>query len=303
MYDFALKTSLKCYLNWSNACPVVYLCTVKYSSTCRISFLFGMVFLSFLSGCENRKTYRLKTEAIKVDSLEQIVLIKDSLVKPFIYSNITGLEKLPSAEGKHKFISAILPSILVAKYRIEAKRNRIIQLQEVKQWDANDSSFYEETKAYYRAKNTEDLLAKLRPLPNSIVLAQAAIETGWGESRFFIEARNLFGIWSYRGNESRIAAGKTRAKKVIYLRAYRDISGSIVDYFELLARSRAYRGLRNAQLSTSDPIELVSHLNFYSENHSYYTGQLKKIIVQNNLIRYDRYIIDPAYLVEEEELN
>jgi Bax protein len=278
---------------------VVYLCTVKYFNAWRIIFLSGIIFLFFLWGCENRKTYRLKTQAIKVDSLEQIVLITDSLVKPFIYSNIAGLEKLPSAEGKHKFISAILPSILVAKYRIEAKRNRIIHLREHKSWDASDSSFYQQTKAHYMAKNDEDLLAKLRPLPNSIVLAQAAIETGWGESRFFIEARNLFGIWSYRGNESRIAAGKTRSKKVIYLRAYRDISGSIVDYFELLARSRAYRGLRNAQLSTSDPIELVSHLNFYSEQHSFYTGQLKKIIVQNNLTQYDRYIIDPAYLVEE----
>jgi Bax protein len=257
-------------------------------------------FVAFVLSCEKKdKTYTLRTEVIRVDSLAQIVLIEDSLVKPFIYSNITGLENLPFPEAKQKFISAILPSILVAKYHIETKRSKIIRLQEKELWDVADSSFFEQTKTYYQAKDLQDLLSKLQPLPNSIVLAQAALETGWGESRFFLQASNLFGIWSYRGNESRIAAGRARDKKIIYLRAYPDISGSIADYFDLLARARAYRGLRNAQRTTADPFVLISHLNFYSEQRNVYTNQLKKIISQNKLTRYDHYVIDPKYFVEE----
>jgi Bax protein len=304
MYDFLSKPRLKGHLNRLNACTVVYLCEVKYLYTVRMAFFACVFFLAFISGCEKKdKTYVLRTEMIKVDSLAQIVLIKDSLVKPFIYSNITGLENLPFPEAKQKFISAILPSILVAKHHIATKRNRIIRLQEKEHWDTADSLFFEQTKTYYRAQNPQDLLSKLQPLPNSIVLAQAALETGWGESRFFLQASNLFGIWSYRGNESRIAAGRTRGKKIIYLRAYPDISGSIVDYFDLLARARAYRGLRNAQRTTTDPFVLISHLNFYSEQRSLYTNQLKKIISQNKLTRYDRYVIDPAYFVEESQTS
>jgi Bax protein len=203
---------------------------------------------------------------------------------------------LPLTESKQKFIAAILPAVLVAKHQIHNRKIKVGNLLEKKSWNKADSSFFAEMKHRYRAKNIDDLMGRFVTLPNSVVIAQAAIETGWGESRFFVQASNLFGIWSFDETESRMPAGKTRNDKTIFLRSYEDMSRSIADYFEVLARHNAYRGLRQASLKTSDPYVLIPHLKNYSERKSWYTRQLKKVIRQNNLTKYDRYRIDPGYL-------
>lgn len=76
------------------------------------------------------------------------------------------------------------------------------------------------------------------------MLAQAAIESGWGSSRFFREANNVFGIWSYNADESRIKAAESRGDDVIYLRSYPDLSGAIQDYFVSLGRAKPYSAFR-----------------------------------------------------------
>ncbi len=258
---------------------------------------FGL--LMTVSGCSGNTNYTVKSEIVEVESLDQIVMMHDSLVKPLLYTNIKGLGNLPFSEAKTKFISAILPAILVAKHQIQTGKNKINRLREKKRWNKADSSYYLAMKVTYKAKNLEDLMVRLGTLPNSVVLAQAAIETGWGESRFFVQASNLFGVWSFDENEDRIAAYTSRNNKTIFLRSYDDMSGSIADYFEVLARHSAYRNLRKARLQTSDPFKLIPHLKNYSERKRWYTSQLKKVIMQNNLTKYDRYRIDPAYLVEE----
>lgn len=252
--------------------------------------------LGMLLGCDGSNTYRVKTEIIEVDSLDEIVLLHDSLVRPILYTNIDGLEALPLHKAKEKFISAILPSVLIAKHQIHTTKSMIAQLQKKERWNKSDSMFYASVKSRYKAKNIDDLIERLVTLPNSIVLAQAAIETGWGESRFFVQASNLFGIWSFDDTESRIAAGKNRDDKTIFLRSYDDMSRSIVDYFEVLARHSAYKSLRKTRQHTSNPYLLIPHLKNYSERRGWYTKQLKKVIRQNNLTKYDRYRIDPAYL-------
>jgi Bax protein len=229
------------------------------------------------------------------------VPVGDSLVKPIIYTNISGFDKYPYKEAKEKFISLVLPAILIAKYQLELRRDRIKGLSEKKDWDKSDSSFYFDSIKRYKADSFDDLTSKLKTIPTSIVLAQAIVETGWGRSRFFTEGNNLFGVWSGKNNEPRIAAAKTRKDKIIYLKKYIDISHSAVDYFEILLRSRAYRGLRMALLQTSDPFMLLLHLKNYSEQRMVYTKKLEIIIRQNNLTRFDHFQIDPQYLVEDSD--
>src|SRR5687768_16534314 len=256
----------------------------------------SLLVITTLSSCDGTQTYSVNSELVADDSLDQIVTLHDSLVKPIRYKNIRSFEYLPMHEAKQKFVSAILPSILLAKHEIHTERMKVIQLQDKKVWNASDSTLYLSLKRIYKAKNIDDLLSRLVTLPNSIVLAQAAIETGWGESRFFVQASNLFGIWSFDDSESRIAAGKNRDDKTIFLRSYNDMSRSIVDYFEVLARHSAYKTLRKKRQQTSNPYSLIPHLKNYSERKSWYTKQLKKVIRQNNLTKFDKYRIDPAYL-------
>jgi Bax protein len=261
--------------------------------------MFILLLPPLLQGCDGSQTYVIETEVVQVDSLQQIELLENSLVKPILYTKVNGLDELPFHHAKKKFIAAILPSILVAKHQIHTTKTKIIQLQQKKIWSETDSIFFLETKNKYKARSIEDLISRLGTLPNSIVLAQAAIETGWGESRFFIQASNLFGIWSFDATESRIAAGENRNNKTIFLRSYEDMSRSIADYFQVLSRHSAYKGLRKARQNSNDPYVLIPHLKNYSERKGWYTTQLKKVIRQNNLTQYDHYRIDPAYLVLE----
>jgi Bax protein len=257
------------------------------------------VFAISLSACNRHKSYRVETVAVRVDSLKQIVPLIDSLVKPILYTNISGLQYLPVSQAKNTFISAVLPSILVARHNVEENKRRVIHLKETQTWRKPDSIFYNNLKSLYHAKNLDDLETKLITLPNSIVLAQAAVESGWGKSRFFLEGSNLFGVWSFSSNEPRMAAAKTRNNKYIYLRAYEDLSESIVHYFEILGRAKPYSPLRKARQKTDNPFLLLKHLKKYSERGSAYTRQLKKIIELNNLTRFDHYRIDPEYICED----
>lgn len=257
------------------------------------------VFAISISGCETKKTRRLKTEVLKVNSPDQIVLVSNKLVKPTLYTNISGLEKLSGRKAKAKFISAILPAILVAKYEIEQRRKKIILLRSKKTWNTADSMFYSDMKNRYRARDTTDLLKRIGTLPTSLVLAQAAIESGWGKSRFFLKANNLFGVWSFNIKEPRIPALKRRNSKLVYLRAYPDLSQSIVHYFEILARAKSYSTLRDNWQQTVNPFELLPHLKYYSERRGIYTNELKRVMLHNNLTQFDLYEIDPAYFLEE----
>lgn len=261
--------------------------------------LFLLIFLSGLSSCGNKKSLHVKTETIKIKSLDEIVLVSQKLVKPLLYTNISGFEKLTGRKAKAKFVSAILPSILIAKFEIDQRRERVLNLRDKNPWSSDDSVFFRDMKSRYRAYDANDLITRIGTLPTSIVLAQAAVESGWGKSRFFLKANNLFGVWSFNIREPRIAAARKRNNKLIYLRAYSDMSQSIIHYFEILARSRSYHGLRKNWQQTVNPFELLPHLKNFSEQRLAYTNRLKKVILRNNLAQFDQYKIDPQYLQEE----
>jgi Bax protein len=270
--------------------PVVFL----------VLFLAGMfALISIINRRDRTRIYTLATETIRVDSLDQIKPLDDDLVDPILYTHVAGLAKLPVTQAKKKFIAAVLPAILIAKHHVETTRTRMLILSEKKEWTAEDSLLYSEVRSRYRAKDIEDLMERIGTLPTSIVLSQAAVESGWGQSRFFLEGNNLFGVWSFNADESRMPSLRGRKNKTIYLRMYPDIAQSVVHYFEILGSANAYKKLRKERLVRSDPFELIPHLINYSERRRSYTHQLKALILQNELTRYDRYRLDPSYLTVE----
>ena len=241
----------------------------------------------------------IELEKVVASHPDSIQLLTDSLVKPVLYDEIQGLENLEPAEAKIKFISALLPSILLAKHRIQDDRDRLRLILEKPEWLLEDSLFFLEQSEFYKTTSDDLLLRRMRTHPNSIILAQAAVESGWGSSRIFQEANNLFGIWSYRADEPRIKSIYSRSGQPIYLRKYDDLSASIYDYFGTVARSRAYRRFREARDTTDNVNILLPHLKYYSERREAYVEQLATIIRQNQLMQYDNYSLDPAYFKEE----
>lgn len=144
-------------------------------------------------------------------------------------------------------------------------------------------------KVKYKAKNNEALLMALKPHPKSIALAQAAMESAWGESRFFKEANNIFGVWSFNKKEPRIAAGSQRGDKTIWLKKYDTLKDAIKDYYFLLSRSGAFRDFRvlNYKKEHQNPYLLVKKLHRYSEKKELYGKELSSMISYNKFVKYD----------------
>ena len=138
----------------------------------------------------------------------------------------------------------------------------------------------------YKAKDFQDLLQRVKPHPKSIAIAQAAMESGWGTSRFTKVANNLFGVWSFNKNEPRVPASIKRGDKTIYVKKYKSVYESIKDYYKVLATGRGYSEFRALKMLSSDPFKLVKKLDNYSEKRSEYTKELSQVIRYNKLYMY-----------------
>ena len=79
------------------------------------------------------------------------------------------------------------------------------------------------------------------------------------------------------------------------MKKYRSLIESVDDYFLTIARG-PYRGFRHARQQNDDPSLLVNHLTRYSEQGREYTRRLRKVIIKNNLRRYDSCRLDPAFI-------
>ncbi|MBS3776995.1 MAG: glucosaminidase domain-containing protein [Bacteroidales bacterium] len=238
-----------------------------------------------------------------IDSPASIVDVNSKYVVPYVYTNVIDLKYLPLEERKEKFIDMLLPSVLTAAYGIKQTRQRITTIQERMARDKpiseEDSVFLTKQLKDWRAENTEELLKeKMITRPISIMLAQAALETGWGSSRFFIAANNVFGVWSFDPNESRIRALGTRDGTPVYVKKYGDLSSSIIDYYKVIAKG-PYDEYRQARKRTRDPYVLVEYLFRYSEMGQEYINRLKTVMRKSNLVKYDNYQLDPSYIKVE----
>lgn len=142
-------------------------------------------------------------------------------------------------------------------------------------------------RAEYKVTSDAALLMALKPHPRSIAMAQAAMESSWATSRFFLEANNVFGVWSFDEDEARIAAKQQRAGKTVWVKKYSSIDASIRDYYRTLARGDAFKEFRALKMKTSDPFLLVAKLDHYSEKGADYGKELSSIIRVNKFDAYD----------------
>jgi len=117
-------------------------------------------------------------------------------------------------------------------------------------------------------------LPRLNRIPYEMIIAQAALETGWGESRFAREANNLFGIrtWSKDVPGLKPLGVKNTTWKV---RIFSTKCDSVKEYIRLLNEHPAYadfRELRETMLVNNrplDPIALIKTLDKFSTTADY----------------------------------
>jgi len=186
-------------------------------------------------------------------------------------------------EKKARFSSLIVPAVNNVYENLMTRYKRIKEVTAA----GKNSDEIEQLKIEYKATTNSELLMALKPHPRSIAIAQAAMESSWATSRFFREAKNVFGVWSFDEDEPRIAALQKRGDKTIWVKKYESVEAAVYDYYRTLARSSAFAEFRQTKMITNDPFILVTKLDRYSEKGSLYGEELTAIIKFNKFNDFD----------------
>ncbi|MFA9391365.1 MAG: glucosaminidase domain-containing protein [Prolixibacteraceae bacterium] len=261
------------------------------------SFLIGY---SWLDGIVY--TTKLDIQYIHLDSITKVILVNDSTITPVLYDSLIIQNYVSPDERKQQFINQVLPAILIVKYQIENKSKKVDRIMHKIEdgipLKPREGIFVDSLMVRYRAKSYENLLIRMKPHATSLVLAQAAVESGWGSSRFAMEGNNLFGVWASSTDPNSIKSKYKRNENSIHVKKYLNVAESIDHYFLTLGRNNAYLNFRAERYAETNVFQLLESLDRYSERGDAYTQQLRKIIEWNNLQDFDRYSISSDYILD-----
>lgn len=127
------------------------------------------------------------------------------------------------------------------------------------------------------------ILNRLDIIPLDLALAQAAIETGWGTSRFALEGNSLFGQWTFQSTGG-IKPSERESDAKHFVASFPDLRGSVRAYMRNLNTGRAYSKFRiiRAQLrAEGKPLQgevLARYLQRYSQRGEQYVAEIRRLI-------------------------
>lgn len=201
---------------------------------------------------------------------------------------------------KRVFFLALLPMALMLNQEIDQQRQEMIhilaRIEDQQALSAGQLADLEELRRYYRvkqdpltsAKARKDLLQRVDVLPASLLLAQAANESGFGTSRFALEANNLFGEWTFTPGTGLVPEGRPEGASY-EVRVFPSIYESLRSYIRNINTHWAYRPLRTLRTNLhlkgqqASGLELAAGLELYSTRRSAYVDEIRTIIRHNRL--------------------
>lgn len=210
-------------------------------------------------------------------------------VLPKEYYKIKDVKK-----KKEYFFNFLYPSIKKENIKILKERNFILSLNNNKNIIKEKYNKLENLSKKYSVKNPynyKELLKRIDITPISLALAQAAIESGWGKSRFVKLGNNLFGHWTYSKNG--IIPLKRNKGEKHKIRIFSSFDESIKAYILNLNTNKAYKAYRNLRAKQRlenqnlDGLALSQTLINYSQIKEEYLKILKSMILFNKLKKYD----------------
>ena len=222
----------------------------------------------------------------------------DAVPRYFVASFPRDMAKIDQpGERKRIFLKLMLPLVLEANERVLAERGRLLSL--VAKLDAGqplsppDRAWLDNLAATYKVENgdLEELGRRVDSLPVSLFLAQSAIESGWGTSRFTHEGNAVFGqrAWS----EGAGIVPTERAEGATHVvRSFDMLPNAVFAYLVNINRHPAYERLRElraglrAQGRPFDSDILAAGLRRYAEKPDY-VSQVRDVIRQNRLKDFD----------------
>lgn len=271
-----------------------------------------------LSGKTPVRLRGVSITSLQADSSDELIIYLKKLhlwdispgteIPPVIFAKYPdNLDQMNVEIKKRIFLHTLLPAAMIALAEVEQEKAALRSILDKldnpgpdfelnsgrKEWQTDlqhaELAFIDAITKKYRATTTGELLSRVEVVPISLIMAQGALESSWGSSRFASQGNNLFGIWTW--GEKGIIPTRRDPGKRHKLAVYDSILGSIRDYILMLNRLPAYNYFRTIRLQTLDPIKLAEGLLYYSELRGKYVGKVRRIIRLNRLYEYDKHIL------------
>ena len=194
---------------------------------------------------------------------------------------------------KQSFINMLLPLILVANDELRQRREAVqaaVQAHDRDKLDQWAVLYRVEVEKLDNTELAERLLRRVDTIPVALALAQAAVESGWGTSRFARQGNALFGQWAWSESAGMrpLAASNDRA----VVRSFGSLLESVRAYMHNLNTHQNYKRFRDARYRLKPQTEavkarrLAAYLDSYAEIGQAYVEKLLVIISSNNFDHY-----------------
>ena len=247
--------------------------------------LFTMVFsYRFITG-DNTALMLSKAEA----------KVPESMKKLPDFSKILDVK-----EKKEAFFTTLYPII-------QAENNHVLQLRKLikmlkgiplaklsekqRSWLLNVSKNYKLENELIDDNTFDELLKRVDYVPPSLALTQAAIESGWGASRFSKQGNNLFGQWCFSPGCGMVPSSRD-SDKGHEVAKFATVNNSVRSYIlnlnshDSYAELRQNRALLREKQASFTGVTLAKSLTEYSEEGSHYVAKVTEFINHNNLQRF-----------------
>ncbi len=224
------------------------------------------------------------------------------------YNENLFLEKPNIPESHKAFLLQLIPLIQHSNQSVLNERERLLKIkklvEEGKKINQPEQRWLKSLEIKYQGKtkkeseklskakllvHLEELLSRVDMIPIRFALAQAAIESGWGKSRFCIEGNAYFGIHCYKPG----CGIKARENQLggFQVKAYESIQASVDDYFLFLNSKRSMRRFRKERNKyfheqSSNLIKLAGSIKNYSgigENYQLMIGSILRIYIPKGI--------------------
>ncbi len=217
---------------------------------------------------------------------------------PVSLGNKPDFRAIPDADHrKQRFFEYLVPAVERVNVEVRHRRARLMRLDakhERGTLTRAERRWIEEMAERYRVQadstdaRIEALKRRIDTLPGALVIAQAAIESGWGTSRFAREGNNLFGEWCFTSGCGLVPRSRG-ADASHEVRWFPNVIHSIRSYMHNLNSHPAYSDVRArraaARRADRQPtaIDLAGGLEKYSERGAVYVDEVRTVIRSNDL--------------------
>ena len=234
------------------------------------------------------------TSHIELESTKRVPAPEPLLVPRDFFTQIPDSHlALSGTAQKESFIKIVLPLILASNEEISNRREAIRRA-----FENDDRATLEKWAKLYKIDVTDQdnkalmtrLLERADTIPVALALAQAAVESGWGTSRFAIQGNALFGQWAWREQAGIRPLDASNDRAVV--RSFGSLLGSVRAYMHNLNTHSHYQKFRKARSALRNRPKageariLAKYLDRYAEIGQAYVQKLEVLIRSNDFSRF-----------------